>query len=110
MANNRAEGRNSAVVYKSRLVTGFWWKITDDGNVLFTKQHFISLGISLVKSCGFMAQLRTESLRKKTHGYSSLTLGGGFKDFLFSPHNPGEIVQCDVRIFFQMGWGKTTNQ
>ena len=55
LANNRAEGRNSAVVYKSRLVTGFWWKITDDGNVLFTKQHFISLGISLVKSFGFMA-------------------------------------------------------
>ena len=29
-------------------------------------------------------------------------LGGGFKDFLFSPL-PGEIIQFDEHIF-QMGW------
>jgi len=28
---------------------------------------------------------------------------GGFKDFLFSPRNPGEMIQFDENIF-QMGW------
>ena len=30
-------------------------------------------------------------------------LGGGFKYFVFSPLL-GEMIQFDLRIFFQMGW------
>ena len=39
---------------------------------------------------------------------SLLSLGGGFNDFLFSPRNPGEMIQFDEHIF-QLG-GSTTNQ
>ena len=32
-----------------------------------------------------------------------IDLGGDFKYFLFSPRNPGEMIQFDEHIF-QMGW------
>ena len=35
-------------------------------------------------------------------------LGGSFKYFMCSLL-PGEMIQFDLRIFFQIGWGKTTN-
>ena len=33
-------------------------------------------------------------------------LGGGFKHFLFSPRNPGKMIQFDVHIFFKWGWNQ----
>ena len=35
-------------------------------------------------------------------------LGGGFKHFLFSPRNPGKMIQFDVHIFFK--WVETNHQ
>ena len=38
-------------------------------------------------------------------------LGGGFKHFLFSTRNPGEMESNLTNVhIFQMGWRKTTNQ
>ena len=34
---------------------------------------------------------------------NQVSLGGGFKYFVFSPRNPGEMIQFDEHIF-QMGW------
>ena len=47
--------------------------------------------------------LRKESIR--FFGWWPWTiLGGGFKLFLIFTPNPGEMIQFDVRIIFQMGW------
>ena len=49
--------------------------------------------------------LRKESIR--FFGWWPWTiLGGGFKVFLIFTPNPGEMIQFDVRIIFQMGWNQ----
>ena len=52
----------------------------------------------------FFADLQgEEQIEKVSMVYVITFLGGGFKHFFFFTRIPGEMIQFDLRIFFQIG-------